>query len=272
MVKFEPEQHVYTSVKEDDAIEWTSVTSVLKKFKEPFDSHRIASKSGKNEKSKWYGLSPEEIQKIWKAEADRACALGNFYHDQREADILECETLDRYGVTLPVITPMEDEHGVKVAPSQKLIDGIYPEHLCYLRSAGVCGQSDLVEVVNGYVHITDYKTNKEIKQKSFVNWEGVSKKMLPPLQHLDDCNYNHYNLQLSIYMYIILKHNPKLKPGNIVISHVTFEEAGRDKYDYPISKLDENGNPIVKEVVRYEMSYLKDEVMQIMKEFKPVKL
>ncbi len=271
MVKFEPENHIYTSVLEEDNIEWTSVTSILKKFKEPFDSERIASKSANNKKGKWYGLTSKEIQDIWKREADRACSLGNFYHDQREADILECETMDRYGITLPVISPMEDENSVKVAPNQKLIEGIYPEHLCYLRSAGICGQSDLVEIVNGYVHITDYKTNKEIKKQSFINWEGVSKKMLKPLSHLDDCNYNHYNLQLSIYMYIILKHNPKLKPGNIVISHVTFEEEGRDKYDYPITKLDSNNNPIVKEVIRYEMEYLKKEVIQMLKYFKPKK-
>ena len=35
--------------------------------------------------------------------------------------------------------------------------------------------------------------------------------MYKPVNHLDDCNLNHYNLQLSIYAYIIKKHNPKLK-------------------------------------------------------------
>ena len=29
--------------------------------------------------------------------------------------------------------------------------------MVYLKSAGICGQSDLVEVINGVVHITDYK-------------------------------------------------------------------------------------------------------------------
>ena len=272
MVKFEPGNHVYTSVDPTDAIKWTSVTSVLKEFKAPFERDRIASQSSENKKGKWFGKSTEEIKQIWQNEADRACELGNWYHDQRESDILECETMERYGGTLPVITPMQNENGVKVAPSQKLIDGIYPEHLCYLRSKGICGQSDLVEVVNGYVHITDYKTNKEIKKTSFVNWEGISKKMLNPLTHLDDCNYNHYNLQLSIYMYIILKHNPGLKPGNIVISHVIFEEEGRDENDYPITKYDADGNPIIKEIIRHEMPYLKNEVMQMMKYFKPIKI
>lgn len=271
MVKFEPENHLYTSVNPDDQLVWTSVTSTLKKFKPEFDTEKIASQSAKKKKSKWYGLSVEEIKNIWKAEAKRATDLGSWYHDQREADILECETMERYGKTLPVITPMVDENGVKVAPSQKLIEGIYPEHLCYLRSKGVCGQSDLVEVVDGYVHITDYKTNKEIKKQGFTNWEGVTKKLLGALSHLDDCSYNLYNIQLSIYMYIILKHNPRLKPGNIVISHVMFEKQAEDKYGYPITKLDDKGDPVIKEIVRYEMPYLKDEVMQLMKSFKPEK-
>ena len=65
MVKFEPENHIYTSVLEKDNIEWTSVTSILKKFKEPFDSERIASKSANNKKGKWYGLTSKEIQDIF---------------------------------------------------------------------------------------------------------------------------------------------------------------------------------------------------------------
>ena len=66
--------------------------------------------------------------------------------------------------------------------------------------------------------------NKEIKTESFRNWEGISQKMLAPVSHLDDCNYNHYNLQLSIYMYIILKHNPTFKPGKLILHHIQFEE------------------------------------------------
>ena len=181
MVIFEPIEHKYTSVDPDDQIEWTSVTSVLKNFKEPFDRDLISNKSANNKRGKWYGKTAEEIKDIWQKEADRACDLGNYYHDQREADILECKTIFRYGEELPVVIPMVNVDGAKVAPYQKLDSGIYPEHLCYMRSVGVCGQSDLVEIAGGKVHITDYKTNKEIKMEGFTNWEGVTKKMMGPL-------------------------------------------------------------------------------------------
>jgi hypothetical protein len=149
-----------------------------------------------------------------------------------------------------------------------LSEGIYPEHMVYLKSAGICGQSDLVEVANGQVHILDYKTNKKIETESYVNWEGLSKKMTGPVSHLDDCNLNHYNLQLSIYMYMILKHNPNLVAGNVIIHHITFENTGEDDYGYPITKLDEQGNPIIKEIVAYELPYLKEEVHNIMAWYK----
>jgi hypothetical protein len=135
--------------------------------------------------------------------------------------------------------------------------------MVFLKSAGICGQSDLVEVVNGYVNITDYKTNKEIKTESFKNWEGISEKLLIPVNNLDDCHFNHYALQLSIYMYIILKHNPKLKPGKIFIHHVKFEIEREDNWGYPIGKKDENGNPIVKEVIVIPIPYLVDEVQAV---------
>jgi len=259
---FTPEDHKYRSIDVTDLTNWLSVTSFIGNFKQPFDADKIAEKSAKNKKSKWHGMTPEDIKAAWKAEALRATTLGTWYHNCREADICELTTIERHGVTVPVFTPIEKE-GCKYSPSQKLTDGIYPEHLVYLKSAGICGQSDLVEVINGEVHITDYKTNKEIKTESFTNWEGVSQKMSSPLSHLDDCNFMHYALQLSMYMFIILKHNPKLKPGKLIIHHILFEESGRDKYDNPVTALDSTGNPIVKDVVPYDVPYLKMEAIAL---------
>ena len=260
ILKFTAGNHKYTS---EDGTDWLSVTSVVSQFKQPFDADKIAVKSSKNKKSKWYGMTPEAIKDAWKAEALRATTLGTWYHNQRESDICNFENMERHGFTVPIFKPIE-ENGVKISPNQKLTDGIYPEHMVYLRSAGICGQSDLVEVVDGTVHITDYKTNKEIKLEGYTNWEGISQKMSPPLSHLDDCHLNHYAIQLSLYMYIIIKHNPKLKPGTLTIHHILFEEAGRDKYDNPITAVDSHGDPIVLDVIPYDLPYLKTEAISIL--------
>jgi hypothetical protein len=259
---FNASDHSYRSI-EDTGIEWISVTTLVSHFKKPFDAKAVAQKVSKNKKSKWAGIDPQIIQDIWNNESTRSTTLGSWYHNQREDDLCALASMEREGITVPVFKPSEVKEGVKEAPLQKLELGVYPEHMVYLRSAGLCGQSDLVEVVNGKVNIIDYKTNKEIKKESYVNWEGLSEKMAHPVNNLDDCNFYHYALQLSIYMYIILKHNPKLKPGSMYIHHITFEVDREDQWGYPIAKLDNNGDPIVKEVIPIAMPYLVEEVHAI---------
>ena len=55
-----------------------------------------------------------------------------------------------------------------------------------------------------------------------------------------------------------------LLPGKIFIHHVVFEEEGRDKFDYPITKYNHNNDPVVKEVIQIPMPYLYDEVISIL--------
>ena len=49
---------------------------------------------------------------------------------------------------------------------------------------------------NGEVVIWDWKRSKDIRT-------DCQRQMLPPLQHLPDCNYYHYALQLNLYRYIL---------------------------------------------------------------------
>jgi hypothetical protein len=272
-IVFTAEDHSYRSLNPEENINWTSVTTVVSAFKQPFDAKKMAEKSSKKKGSKWSGIDPVIIQQIWTNEADRSTTLGTWYHNQREDDICSLASIEREGVTVPVFKPSGENLGKRVAPSQKLEPGVYPEHMVYLKSAGLCGQSDLVEVVNGKVNIIDYKTNKEIKTKGFTNWEGMTQMMLHPVNSLEDCHLNHYALQLSIYMYIILKHNPKLKPGRIFVHHVTFEVEAEDNWGYPVTKRDSNGNPIVKEVIPIALPYLVDEVIAVLHHIKenPIK-
>jgi ATP-dependent exoDNAse (exonuclease V) beta subunit len=262
-IVFTEENHSYKSLNQNDFIDWISVTTLTSFFKEPFDAKKVAQKVSKRKKSKWYGMKPKDIQIIWKKESERAMSLGTYYHNQREDDLCALASIEREGVNVPIFTPILKGNGVKHAPKQKLDPGVYPEHMIYLKSAGICGQSDLVEVVNGKVSIIDYKTNKEIKMQSYVDWEGVSQKMQFPVSHLDDCNFNHYALQLSIYMYIIIKHNPKLRPGSMYIHHVQFEEESKDDNGYPITKYTKEGDPILKNLVQIPVPYLKDEVISL---------
>lgn len=265
-LKFKADTHKYESI-DNPKKKWLSVTSAVSLFKPKFDKEGISLKASKNKKSKWYGMSQENILAAWEGETNRALKLGSWYHDQREAELIACDTLQRNGINLPIIRPIEQD-GIKLSPDQTLVAGIYPEHLVYLKSASICGQADRIEVVADTVNVYDYKTNKEIKSKGFTNWEGKTKKLSGPLSHIDDCNLMHYALQLSIYMYIVLKHNHTLKPGKLEIHHIVFEKEGEDKNGYPIIATDAAGDPLVKEVVPYTVPYMKKEVNALIKYIK----
>ena len=119
---FEADTHSYVSIDPEDKTKWASVTTLIGALKQPFDSKSIAERCSKNTKkdNKWKGMSVADIQQAWKNEADRACNLGNWYHDQREQDIINCQTIVRHDVELPVIKPLLDGSGKKLAPLQKL--------------------------------------------------------------------------------------------------------------------------------------------------------
>lgn len=263
-IQFTASDHKYQSIDKTENIDWISVTSVISLFKKEFDKQAIALKSSKSKKSKWYGMTPEEIISVWDKSNSVALELGTWYHNQREEDIVSCDTIGRSGRDICIVRPIEQD-GVKLAPDQNLTEGIYPEHMVYLKSAGICGQADRVEVIGDTIDLYDYKTNKEIKLNAYTNWEGKTEKMLEPINHLDDCNYVHYSLQLSIYMYIMLKHNPNLKPGKIVLEHIIFKKQGEDKFGNPIYAKNDNGEYIVEKIVPYNLPYLKKEVIGIIK-------
>jgi hypothetical protein len=264
MLKFEEDGHRYLNVDENDSFQWVSVTRLVEQFKHPFEKEKVALNCSKGKNPKYAGKDPKDILDAWDKENKRAIMLGSWYHEQRERATLDCNTITRDGIELPIINSLY-EGKVKLAPEQTIVDGIYPEHLMYLRSASICGQADRVEVVSGKVDVYDYKTSKEIKLRGHQFYDGTRKMMVGPLRHLEDCEFNHYALQLSIYMYMILKYNYNLEPGEIEIHHITFEIESVDEYGYPVHATDPLGEPIIKKIEPLKLPYLKKEVITMLK-------
>ena len=264
MISFEDEGHIYDNVDSKDDFKWVSVTRLVGQFKEKFDAVAVSEKCSKGKNAKYAGIDPKVIRDSWTKESLRSTELGTWYHNQREADMLNCNTITRDGIELPIISPILDGK-LKLSPDQTLTEGIYPEHLVFLRSASVCGQADRIEVVGNRLDVYDYKTNKEIKMRGYKFYDGTRKMMLGPLRHLEDCEFNHYALQLSIYMFIILKHNYNFDPGVIQIHHVGFEVEDTDNNGYPIHALDPMGEPIISSIERIDLPYMKKEVISMLK-------
>jgi len=215
MIKFIENTHKYVDMGGD--VDWKSVTSLIHDYIPKKDWDKIAERYAKKHK-----LTSQEVKDKWKKENDISLERGTKFHKQREEDLLSCGTVEGLSIYQPSI----DDDGYKIAPSQKLNEGVYPELLVYLNSAGICGQADYVEIRNGMINIKDWKTNKEIKMNGYVNWEGVEERLLPPISSIPNSNYWTYALQLNTYAYIIRKNNPLLKIGKLELLHIQFDNEG----------------------------------------------
>jgi hypothetical protein len=252
---FLEQDHKYFSM-DDSGKDWLSVTTLVGKLTPVFDAYKTACRVTKKSTSKWFKIPVPEILKAWDDEKNRSIKLGSPYHAKRE-QLLYNEA----GIKVQRVL-MEGD--VKVAPPQILEEGcVYPEHFIYMSSIGLCGQSDMVYVKNGRLYIRDYKTSKEIRRKAFTDYTGDPEMMLYPINHLENCEFIHYAIQLSIYAYMILRHNPSLDMGGLVIEHIKFIEESQDKYGYPIYKKGPDGEFIVKEIEYIDLPYLRKEVVSI---------
>jgi hypothetical protein len=85
-----------------------------------------------------------------------------------------------------------------VADDFKWAKKVHSELLLYSDLYKIAGTADLIIEHNDYeFSVGDFKTNKKI---DFCNQWG--QRMLDPISHLSDCNYNLYTLQLSLYAYL----------------------------------------------------------------------
>lgn len=95
--------------------------------------------------------------------------------------------------------------------------------------------------------IVTHNTNKKIDLKGgFDTKTKKTDKMLYPLGKLDDCNFNHYTLQLSTYAWMLQKLNPDFIIKDLILYH-----------------FDHNGNETL-----YHCDYLKSDVENMLYHYK----
>lgn len=180
MVIFNKERHTYTNPETGE--NYTSVSALLSKYKEPFKRDFLAQMVAKKQKVK-----PEEILKQWDKKNKDACEKGSRIHDIIESYIKNAEVKDQKII---------DEF-VKVFDI-KQYRRINSEMMLFNDDHKIAGTSDCIaEVDELYFDVLDFKTNTKF---NFQNKYGEHLKA--PLNHLQHCQYNDYALQLSIYGYL----------------------------------------------------------------------
>jgi ATP-dependent exoDNAse (exonuclease V) beta subunit len=201
-ISFEEETHTYTIDGSKEG--WTSCTGFIHAFFEAFDPDSVIKKmmSSRNwASSKYYGMTAEEIKKMWSDSGAEASTAGTRMH----LDI------ERYNNAEPVGNLAGDEYEPNPSAEWEYFlaydkrfrekKGFVPyrtEWLVFKEEIKLAGSIDMIyEKPDGTLAIYDWKRAKEMRYEN--NYQSGK----PPLDHLPDTNYWHYSLQLNIYRRIL---------------------------------------------------------------------
>ena len=252
-IAFNEEKHHYWNVNDENK-KFISVTTLIEKFGQPFDrdfwsaykaleklippdSWKVEKKSLLNTKrfdksildvyditENEFNKTQQDILDAWDEENRKSCERGTKIHAQLENEFYaggKNVELKKFGL------------GGKFECRRNYTEldlpyGVYPEYLISRTSddgiLNVAGQIDCLVKNGNEIVIIDHKTNKKLDLKGGFNTiTKQSVKMLYPLNNLDDCNFNHYQLQLSTYAWMLQKINPKFVIKDLILNHYDHE-------------------------------------------------
>lgn len=194
-----------------------------------------------------FNSKTQEILDSWHNTRDEACAHGTWIHSLAETSFYNKTDFDLSSYGCPNLV---GKYSCKPGYyPKKLDDGIYPEYLVsWISPEGlkISGQIDLLVRNGNDLYLFDYKTNREIKKRSYYNSSKKKNVMMKyPLHHLMDSNFYHYTVQLSLYAYMIQQINPELDVKSLKLIHI-----------------DREGKQTV-----YEVEYLKKEVESMIEHY-----
>lgn len=246
MIQFRESDHSYTS----NGKKYMSCTQLISKFKFPTDWNKVAENYAKKN-----GETAEYWKAQWGNSGKVACDIGTAFHKKKEIASLGYIPIDS-DIKQPISTDYSE-----------LEDGLYPELLLWNDEYQIAGQGDepYIESIGlkRYVDIKDFKTNKEIKMESYKDWKKGYQMMQGPLKHLQCCTYTHYQLQLSLYGWMLEQHGYIVR--NLIVEHYPLRT--------PVNLLTGEGGEVDYEQtpILYHMKYLKKEIQDMLKTYKATK-
>lgn len=210
-IEFDPEPHQYLL----DGEALPSVTKLIHAWFPEFDAEAVAKKKAQRE-----GGSYEALVREWSRKRDEAATFGSKIHAMAEKMILEND--DRAADDLPE-NPREQAYLDAVKESLRRIrlgyDILETEKIVFSPRLKVAGTIDLLlrSRTTGEFVIADWKTNREIKFSAFRQEVGFG-----PCRGLENCNFNHYSLQISSYGELLTaeQYLPQTQPLRGVLLHL----------------------------------------------------
>jgi hypothetical protein len=194
-IVFDEEPHIYYINGDKDNI---SVTTLVHKYFPKFDPDTIIHRMmvSKNwSKSKYHGMSKDEIKESWDQLGKDATSKGTILHKSIEMfyNNMDVNCSDSSSVEYKMFLNFYEEHKTKLKPYRT-------EWEVFNEEFRIAGSIDMIfeNIDDGTLSIYDWKRTKEIKLKN-----GFGSKGYGPMRAYHDCNYVHYSLQLNIYKSIL---------------------------------------------------------------------
>ena len=209
-ISFVEETHTYYI--DGSSKGYISSTTLIHTLFPKFDADLIIGKMMKSKnwrRSPYHGMTPCQIKDKWEKNRDSAAQEGTLMH----------ENLEKYynGVDHEKNTK-EFKMFLNYCNDHKSLEPFRTEWEIFDEDALIAGSVDMVykDPENpGCIIIADWKRSKEIKTEN--RWQKGTDLLT---RNMDDCNFNHYSLQLALYKNILEnKYNQKVSGTFLVILH-----------------------------------------------------
>lgn len=177
---FDEQLHQYWIDKNPNAI---AVSTLVNRMFPDFDEEYWAAK-----KAPQLGMTKEAVLQMWRSNGEESRQLGTKLHSDIE-NHFEKGTIVNSKEFQQFLTFMKQHEGLKPYRTEWRI---FDEYYMVAGTADMVARND-----TGGFDLYDWKRSKEIKT------DGWGKVGLGPLNHVADCNYMHYSLQLNFYRWIL---------------------------------------------------------------------
>ena len=207
-ITFDEAKHTYTYTLDGKILQ--SVTNIVENCFPKFDAELHAKYTAAK-----MGITPEKVIMMWEQKGKESRELGTAMHKKIENYYKGQDSWE------------DDSYRLfKMFAEKVKLEPYRTEWAVYDLDHIIAGTIDFVDYQNGEYTIYDWKRSDKIIANGMpVKVSKYQEKGLYPLEHLENCAYYHYALQLSLYKFILERnYNMKISKLRLGIFHPTYDK------------------------------------------------
>lgn len=189
-LKFFKDEHIYQIDGNPNTI---SGTTFIHKFFPDFDGPKIAPFIAKKR-----GITADEVLREWEMEGQKSADLGTELHSD----------IEQYFDNKKTNNKKEFQHFLELFKKIENLELYRTEWRIFDDILMLAGTADTIfRKKDGTFVIYDWKRSKEIKERGFPDfYTKETQKGIGVCEDIEDCNHQHYCLQLNLYKRILEEH------------------------------------------------------------------